>query len=566
MTPEDMTPETSANTVHIALMQANAHLGNITQNLNRLVEMRSRAAALGADMIVTPEMFLAGYPADDLVLRADFMETVSNAIAELAALTDDGGPAIIVGAPYQDDGVLTNSAFVLDAGQVIARRDKVNLPNYGVFDDKRHFTPGALQGPVTLRGFRVGLAVCEDIWFEDVCETLSETGAELIVSLNASPFEDSKTDKRMMHAVSRITETGLPLVYVNMVGGQDELVFDGSSFAVNSGGKLAAHLPQFSETVSLVSAERQAGQRVWLTGQITKPHSYYEAIWRALMMGIRDYVQKNGFPGVILGLSGGIDSALVAALAVDALGPDSTKCVMMPSDYTADISVTDAEALASNLGISLDTIPIRAGMTAFDTMLSDSFAGMGADVTEENIQSRLRGMLLMALSNKFGYLVLATGNKSEYAAGYSTLYGDMCGGFAPIKDVWKTVVFELCKWRNAHLPQGACGPEGEVIPERIITRPPSAELRPDQKDTDSLPPYDVLDAILIALTEEMADISEIAARGYDTEIVEAASRMLFRAEYKRFQAAPGPKITPRAFGRDRRLPLTSGFRPHELES
>ena len=560
MTPAD-TQKFGSSSVSVALAQLNPHLGDVSANCQKLLQMRERAAAKGADIILTPEMFLAGYPADDLVLRADFMDRIEAAISRLAKATADGGPAIIVGAPCRDKDVLYNSAFILDGGKIVARRDKVNLPNYGVFDDKRHFTPGQLQGPVLLRGMRLGIAVCEDIWFPDLCEMLGETGAEIILSLNASPFENAKTDMRMMHAVSRMTETGLPFVYVNMVGGQDELVFDGSSFALNLGGKIASQMPSFSEGLSLLEVRLQSGT-CHLTGQISRPAAAEEDVWRALTLGVRDYVEKNGFPGVILGLSGGVDSAIVAVLAVDALGPERVRVVMMPSDYTADISLADAEELADNLGLTLETIALRAGMDAFDSMLEASLEGTEMDVTEENIQSRLRGMILMALSNKFGNMVLATGNKSEYAAGYSTLYGDMCGGFAPIKDVWKTEIFKLCEWRNTALPRGVLGPDGEVIPRRIITRPPSAELRPDQQDTDSLPPYDILDAILIALTEEMADTDTIVSRGYERETVERVSAMLFRTEYKRFQAAPGPKVTPRAFGRDRRLPLTSGFKPH----
>ena len=560
MTPAE-TQKFGSSSMSVALAQLNPHLGDVSANCQKLLQMRERAAAKGADIILTPEMFLAGYPADDLVLRADFMDRIEAAISRLAKATADGGPAIIVGAPCRDKDMLYNSAFILDGGKIVARRDKVNLPNYGVFDDKRHFTPGQLQGPVLLRGMRLGIAVCEDIWFPDLCEMLGETGAEIILSLNASPFENAKTDMRMMHAVSRMTETGLPFVYVNMVGGQDELVFDGSSFALNLGGKIASQMPSFSEGLSLLEVRSQSGI-CHLTGQISRPAAAEEDVWRALTLGVRDYVEKNGFPGVILGLSGGVDSAIVAVLAVDALGPERVRVVMMPSDYTADISLADAEELADNLGLTLETIALRAGMDAFDSMLQASLEGTEMDVTEENIQSRLRGMILMALSNKFGNMVLATGNKSEYAAGYSTLYGDMCGGFAPIKDVWKTEIFKLCEWRNTALPRGVLGPDGEVIPRRIITRPPSAELRPDQQDTDSLPPYDILDAILIALTEEMADTDTIVSRGYERETVERVSAMLFRTEYKRFQAAPGPKVTPRAFGRDRRLPLTSGFKPH----
>ena len=550
----------------IALAQLNAHVGHVSDNLNSFQQARERSAALGADIIVSPEMFLSGYPCDDLVLRDDFMISVERAIDDLISLSADGGPAMIIGAPYREAGKIYNSAFVIDKGALLARRDKVALPNYGVFDDKRHFTPGDLKGPVNIRDMKVGLAICEDIWWPEVCVTQAESGAEIIVSLNASPFDEGKQDGRMSHVIARITETNLPFIYVNMVGGQDELVFDGGSFAVNVKGALAAQLPLMNEAVSLVHCQSTLDHQIHLTGQISPPETGLSLIYRALMLGIRDYVTKNGFPGVALGLSGGIDSALVAILAVDALGADAVRCLMLPSGYTADISKADADEMAARLGIRIDTIPIGEGMSAVDQMMAPLFEGTTADITEENIQSRLRGLLLMALSNKFGNMILTTGNKSEYAAGYATLYGDMCGGFAPLKDVWKTVVFELSKWRNGHVPRGALGPDGEVIPTRIITRPPSAELRPDQEDTDSLPPYDVLDAILKAITEEMASPEEIVARGYDQDDVERVSRLLFRAEYKRFQSAPGPKITKIAFGRDRRLPLTSGFLPKTIHT
>ena len=550
----------------IALAQLNAHVGHVSDNLNSFQQARERSASLGADIIVSPEMFLSGYPCDDLVLRDDFMISVERAIDDLISLSADGGPAMIIGAPYREAGKIYNSAFVIHKGALLARRDKVALPNYGVFDDKRHFTPGDLKGPVNIRDMKVGLAICEDIWWPEVCDTQAESGAEIIVSLNASPFDEAKQDGRMSHVIARITETNLPFIYVNMVGGQDELVFDGGSFAVNVKGALAAQLPLMNEAVSLVHCQSTLEHQIHLTGQISPPETGLSLIYRALMLGIRDYVTKNGFPGVALGLSGGIDSALVAILAVDALGADAVRCLMLPSGYTADISKADADEMAARLGIRIDTIPIGEGMSAVDQMMAPLFEGTTADITEENIQSRLRGLLLMALSNKFGNMILTTGNKSEYAAGYATLYGDMCGGFAPLKDVWKTVVFELSKWRNGHVPRGALGPDGEVIPTRIITRPPSAELRPDQEDTDSLPPYDVLDAILKAITEEMASPEEIVARGYDQNDVERVSRLLFRAEYKRFQSAPGPKITKIAFGRDRRLPLTSGFLPKTIHT
>ena len=547
----------------IALAQLNPHLGNIAANVARLLEARRSAHDAGASIIVTPEMYLSGYPCDDLVLRSDFMGEVASGLRALADATADGGPAIIVGAPHVESGVITNAVFVLDEGEIRTRRDKVNLPNYGVFDDKRNFTAGAMPGPVQLRGMRLGMPICEDIWTPDVIECLAESGAEIIISLNASPFDLIKADARMAHAVSRVHEAGLPLVYVNMVGGQDELVYDGGSFVLGADGKLAAHLPSFSETTVTVQLGNHLGA-LSVTGQITPPDEGMAALYRGLTLGLRDYIDKNGFPGVVLGLSGGIDSAIVAALAVDALGPDRVHAVMMPSPYTSQESLDDAADLAARLGIRLDEISIAPAMAAMDGMLDDQFAGTDPDITEENIQSRLRGMTLMGISNKHGPLVMATGNKSEYAAGYSTLYGDMCGGFAPIKDVWKVQVFDLCRWRNANMPRGGAGPEGEVIPLRIIEKPPSAELRPDQKDTDSLPPYDRLDAIMMALCEEMVDIETIVARGYEHEEVARASQLLFRAEYKRFQAAPGPKMNALSFGRERRLPLTSGFNPLKL--
>ena len=544
----------------IALAQLNPHLGNVRGNLDRLVNARAKAAENGAVMIVTPEMYLAGYPCDDLVLRSDFMDEMAAAIEELTALTEDGGPAIIVGAPHAEGGVIHNSVFVLDGGTLLGRRDKVNLPNYGVFDDKRNFVAGAMPGPIMVRGLRLGLPVCEDIWTPDVIECLAESGAQMIIALNASPFETGKTDQRMLHAVARAVEAKLPIVYVNMIGGQDELVYDGGSFAINRGGKLACHLPSFSESVTLVEVTDQLGC-LHVTGQITPPDEGVEALYRGLMLGLRDYVEKNGFPGVALGLSGGIDSALVAAIAADAVGPEKVHAVMMPSPYTSQESLDDAADLAARYGIPLDTINIGPAMEALDTMLASQFAGTEAGIAEENIQSRLRGLVLMALSNKHGPMVLATGNKSEYAAGYSTLYGDMCGGFAPLKDVWKVQVFDLAAGATR-----TCRVAPLALRERLYHHGSSKSL-PRQscvrikRTRISLPPYERLDVIMMAICEEMSDIETIIARGYDREEVARASQLLFRAEYKRFQAAPGPKMTPLAFGRDRRLPLTSGFNP-----
>ena len=551
---------TDSSKLAIALAQLNSHLGNVKSNTEKLISAHAKAGKLGADILVTPEMYLAGYPCDDLVYRDDFMDEIEEALNEIAAYTKSDMPAIIVGAPRRQDGALFNAVFVLDEGRICHHYDKIVLPNYGVFDDKRNFKAGYGTGPISVRGWRLGLAICEDIWTSDICETLQETGAQVLISLNASPFEIGKQDQRMATAISRMSETKLPIIYLNMVGGQDEIVFDGNSFALNVGGELVCHLSSFSEEVSLVTLTSQMSE-VNLIGQVSKPDEGLASCYGALMAGIRDYVEKNNFPGVVLGLSGGIDSALVAVLAADALGADKVSAIMMPSKFTADISLNDAKLLADNLGISYSVIPIGGAMSQIDTMLEPYFKETQIGIAEENIQSRLRGLTLMAYSNKFGPMVLATGNKSEYAAGYATLYGDMCGGYAPIKDVWKTTVFELCKWRNNHIPRLSSIETDKIIPERIITRPPSAELRDDQQDTDSLPEYDILDPILIALTEEMADIDTIASRGFNRSDVEKASQLLFRAEYKRFQAAPGPKITRRAFGRDRRLPLTSGFRP-----
>ena len=550
----------SSKSLVIAIAQANAHLGDVTANANKLLDMRAQAARAHADCLATPEMFLSGYPADDLVLRDDFMQAVQAEIDRLARHTADGGPALIIGAPALEADQLYNSVFVLEAGKIQAIRHKVNLPNYGVFDDKRYFASPPPQPPIMLRDWSIGLAICEDIWFGDVCQIHAQSGADFILSLNASPFEEGKTDQRHSHARARITETALPFIYINMVGGQDELLFDGGSFALNRQGDLKCQLPSFTESLSFVKIDSKAN----IAGEITPPHDKDSLLWHGLVMAIRDYCRKNHFEDVVIGLSGGIDSALVAVLAVDALGSDHVRVVMMPSPYTAAISIEDAGLLADNLHLTLETIPIDLGMAAFDQMLRPLFQDQPRDVTEENIQSRLRGMILMALSNKCGTLVLSTGNKSEYATGYATLYGDMCGGFAPIKDLWKSRVFSLAQWRNQHHSKPSLGPAGEVIPNRIITRPPSAELRPHQQDTDSLPPYDVLDPILMALTEEMADIEEIESRGFDRTTTQTASALLFRAEYKRFQSAPGPKVTSRAFGRERRLPLTSAFSPSPL--
>ena len=539
----------------IALAQIGCVVGDVTANVTRIRAARAEAAAKGADLVVTPEFSVGGYPPEDLVRKPAFIAQCEAAIAALAADTADGGPALIVGGPWQDGALLYNAAYVLDGGTVLARRAKHELPNYGVFDEKRVFDPGPCPGPVMVRGVRLGLMVCEDFWLPTVSETLAETGAELLLSINGSPFEDGKHERRVALGVARVVETGLPFVFVGLVGGQDELVFDGASFVLNADRSLAVQAPLFDEAV--VMTEWRDGRFVPQT--LPPVPDRMEAIYRCLMVGLRDYVGKNRFPGVLLGLSGGIDSALSAAVAVDALGAARVRTVMLPSPYTGPDSLEDAAECARLLCIRCDTVAITPAMDAVDEALAPLFHGRIPDVTEENIQSRTRGLLLMAMSNKFGDMVLTTGNKSEMSVGYATLYGDMCGGYSVLKDVYKTTVFALCRWRNAHVPPGALGPAGPVMPERVITKPPSAELKPGQTDQDSLPPYDELDGILLGLVEGEQSVDTLVGAGHDRATVLRVWRMLDRAEYKRRQAPPGVKISPRAFGRDRRYPITNGF-------
>ncbi|GIX09311.1 NAD+ synthase [Elioraea sp.] len=545
--------------LRIALAQLNPHEGALEANAAKILAARQRAAGLGADLVLTPELSIAGYPPEDLVMKPAFIAACRAGIERLAAATADGGPGMVVGGPWVNDGKLHNAAFLLDGGRIAAVRAKHELPNYGVFDDKRHFVAGPAPGPVAFRGFRLGLMVCEDWWLPDVSETLAESGAEVLLSINGSPYESGKQDRRIGLAVARVVENGLGFVFLNQVGGQDELVFDGASFVLNPDRSVAVRLPEFDEEIALTEWRREGDRLVCAPGTIAAEDSREESIWRAMMLGLADYVDKNGFPGVVLGLSGGIDSAVSAAVAVDALGPGRVRAVMLPSPYTSRESLEDAADCARRLGIRYDTIPITPAMEAFHQVLAPVFGNRAPDITEENIQSRARGLILMALSNKFGDMLLTTGNKSEMSVGYATLYGDMCGGFSVLKDVYKTTVFALARWRNAHRPRGAKGPAGAVMPERVITKAPSAELKPNQTDQDSLPPYDVLDAILEGLVEGEQSVDALVARGHDRATVLRVWRMLDRAEYKRRQAPPGVKISPRAFGRDRRYPITNGF-------
>ena len=547
------------NKLKIALAQLNPIVGDVKGNIKKLIKVRSTLNK-DVDIIVAPELYVTGYPIDDLVLRDDFLELVKNEIEQLAELTKDNNAAIIIGAPRKEKESIKNSVFILDHGKIITYRDKYNLPNSGVFDEQRIFSPGALSGPVKVRDVLIGLPICEDIWTETVIECLCETGAEIILSINASPYSTKKIDQRMSVAVSRVLESKLPLIYLNRVGGQDELVFDGSSFSLSHKGELTSQSYDFKEQTSVITLKKE-GENWICEGEINSVSSHLESLYKALVISVRDYVKNNGFPGVILGMSGGIDSALVAAIATDALGPKLVKAIMMPSPYTSSESLEDAELASSMLGIDYSYLNIKDGMEEVDNILQ-GFKGPYKDpgITEENIQSRLRGLVLMAISNKFGSMVLATGNKSEYAVGYATLYGDMCGGFAVIKDVWKSDVFKLCEWRNLNNPDGLLGPNGTVIPKRIISKPPSAELRDDQKDTDSLPEYDILDAILKKLVEDNFSLNQIINQGFNIDDVKKISMLLSRSEYKRFQSAPGPKVTEKAFGRDRRFPIVSRFK------
>ncbi|PKP79970.1 MAG: NAD+ synthase [Alphaproteobacteria bacterium HGW-Alphaproteobacteria-18] len=549
-----------SNNLRILAAQLNPVVGDIKGNLALAREAHAQARQQGAHLLVLTEHFLLGYPAEDLVLKPSAVNQSMEAVRALAAETRDG-PAILIGTPWSENGRLYNSACFLRGGLIEARYDKRELPNYGVFDELRHYTPG--EGPplvVEVQGVRIGVAICEDIWLERVPRATHAAGAELLIVPNASPWRRAIQDERAA-AFDRWADLKLPYLFVNQMGGQDELVFDGASYATNSThGARCGLVGQFETGTALVEFDPATKQFVGLGQSCASDLEGWHAEYRAAMQGLGDYVRKNGFPGVVLGMSGGIDSAITAAIAADALGPDKVWCVMMPSKYTSDHSLEDAKACAEALGCRYDTINIHPGVEALDEMLSDAFASKKADITEENIQSRLRAVTLMALSNKFGQMVVTTGNKSEMAVGYATLYGDMCGGYNALKDFYKTEVFELSKWRNAVHPKDALAPAGEVIPERIITKPPSAELRDDQKDEDSLPPYEVLDDILRGLVDLEEDVDDILARGHDAATVRRIEHLVYIAEYKRRQAPPGVKVGGKNFGRDRRYPITNKFR------
>lgn len=543
----------------ITLAQLNPTVGDLAGNAAKAREVWQAGKDAGSDLVALPEMFITGYNAQDLIRKSAF---TADAIAEVKALAlaCADGPALAIGGPWVEEDALFNGYFILMNGQIRSVIQKHHLPNDLVFDEVRIFDSGPIGGPYSVGQTRIGSPICEDAWYEDVVETHAETGAEFLLIPNGSPYHRTKHDQRLNLMVSRVIESGLPLIYLNMVGGQDDQVFDGGSFVLNRGGALALRLPVFEEAVQQITLTR--GDDGWTVAdgpKATVPEPM-ELDYHAMVLSLRDYCQKSGFKKVLLGLSGGIDSALVAVIAADGLGAENLRAVMLPSAYTSDGSLSDARTLAQTLGCRYDTLPITEGQEAINATLEPLFDGLKPDLTEENIQSRLRGLLLMALSNKFGEMLLTTGNKSEVAVGYATIYGDMAGGYNPIKDLYKTRVFEICRWRNENHRDWMRGPAGAVIPTSIIEKPPSAELRPDQKDSDSLPDYPVLDGILQILVDQDGSIADCVAAGYAKEDAKRVEHLLYMSEYKRFQAAPGARLSPRAFWLDRRYPIVNRWR------
>lgn len=548
------------NKLAIAIAQIAPVVGDIDGNIERIRKAREEAARQGADLVVFCELVISGYPPEDLVQKPAFQRACRDAVETLAKDTADGGPGMIVGAPWKDADALYNAAFLLSDGGLIPRY-KVRLPNYGVFDEPRRFTPGdSFPEPIDFNGIKLGLMVCEDMWLQGAGEALAKAGADLFIVPHGSPFRKTALAERTAAARERVKATGLPLIFVNQLAGQDEVLFEGAAFVMDANGAVKFRAPQFQPCLALTQWRKTGEQWICEDGPRHEWVDGDEMVYRAATMAVRDYVEKNRFKGVVIGLSGGIDSALTAAMAVDALGADRVRCVMMPSRYTSQESLEDAEECAIRLGVAYRSINIEPGVMAFEEMLAPAFHNLEKDTTEENIQSRLRGVILMALSNKFGDMVLTTGNKSEMSVGYATLYGDMNGGYNPLKDIYKTEVFRLSRWRNENHAVDLKGPKGAMIPNRIITKPPSAELREDQKDEDSLPPYEDLDVILECLVEREMSVRDIVAKGFEETVVRRIEHLLYVAEYKRRQAPPGPKITSVNFGRDRRYPITNGWR------
>lgn len=543
----------------ITLAQINPTVGDLQGNARLAKEAWGQAKAAGSDLVAFPEMFITGYNAQDLVMKPAFQRA---AIAEIEGLAQacKEGPALAIGGPWVEAGALFNAYFILNDGRIVSVVEKHHLPNQSVFDEVRIFSSGEIAGPYSVGNTRIGSPICEDAWHPDVAETLQETGAEFLLVPNGSPYHRQKSEERQNVMVARVIETGLPLIYLNMVGGQDDQVFDGGSFVLNPGGALAVQMPMFESALAHVVLIKQGSGWSAMQGALASLPSSLEADYHAMVSGLRDYCAKSGFPRVLLGLSGGVDSALVAAIAADALGAENLRAVMLPSDYTSEGSLQDAKDLAENLKCRYDFLPISQGQAAIQDSLAPLFEGAQPDLTEENIQSRLRGLFLMALSNKFGEMLLTTGNKSEVAVGYATIYGDMAGGYNPIKDLYKTRVFEICQWRNAHHREWMQGPPGAIIPQTILDKPPSAELRPDQKDSDSLPDYPVLDAILTLLVDEDQSIDECVAQGFSRQEALRVQNLLYASEYKRFQAAPGTRLSARGFWLDRRYPIVNAWR------
>jgi NAD+ synthase len=544
----------------LTMAQLNPTVGDIAGNAQQARAAWAEGKAAGADLVALPEMFLVGYQTQDLIAKPAFID---DAMAHLHALARDcaDGPALSIGGPSVVDERLYNAYFTLRGGEIVACARKHFLPNFNVFDEVRLFKSADIAGPYALNnGARIGHPICEDAWYPDVCEAMVESGAEILVIPNGSPYFRDKFPIRMNNMVSRVVENDVPLVYLNMVGGQDDQMFDGGSFVLNRGGKLAVQLPIMEDVIAHVDFDLTDQGWVARDGEKAILPDAIEQDYRVMVEALRDYMRKTGFGKVLLGLSGGIDSAIVAAIATDALGAENVRCVMLPSEYTSQGSLDDAAAAASALGCKYDTVSIAGPRAAVTDALAPLFAGLDADLTEENIQSRIRGLLLMAQSNKFGEMLLTTGNKSEVAVGYATIYGDMAGGYNPIKDMYKTRVFDACRWRNANHRPWMKGPAGEVIPTAIIDKPPSAELRPDQKDEDSLPPYEMLDSILAMLVDAEASVAECVAAGHDRETVKRIEHLLYISEYKRFQSAPGPRLSARAFWLDRRYPIVNRWR------
>ncbi len=548
-----------AKKFQITLAQLNPTVGDLEGNYKVALEAWEKAQRVGSDLIAFTELFITGYNTQDLIKKPSFFKAAQDQILKLAK-TCKNGPAIAIGGPAYLKGKLYNAYYILADGNVANVIMKHHLPNQNVFDEKRIFDEGEISGPYQIGPIRIGSPICEDAWHSDVSETLSETGAQLLLVPNGSPYYNGKNDVRLNKMVARVVETNLPLIYLNMVGAQDDQVFDGGTFALNRGGSLAIKLPLFEEALEhIVLEETDIGWNI-IKGELAKVPCDKELDYHAMVMGLRDYCKKSGFEKVVLGLSGGIDSALVAVIASDAIGSANVRSIMLPSPYTSQTSLIDATDLVENLGCKSDTLPINDSLTAIDKTLSSTFEGRKIDLTEENIQSRLRGLLLMAVSNKFGEMLLTTGNKSEVSVGYSTIYGDMAGGFNPIKDLYKTKVFEISKWRNKNHRSWMKGPPGSIIPDNIITKAPTAELRPNQKDSDSLPDYQDLDAILTILVDEDGSTSDCLKAGYKKSDVSKVEKLLYGSEYKRFQSAPGTRLSQRAFWLDRRYPIVNKWR------